>query len=61
MTSFDRIAHCYDETRAIPPEARAAVVAGIARELARVASSPLLLERRVSTWRRSSWRDGPSG
>jgi len=51
MTSFDRIAHCYDETRAIPPAACAAVVAAIAGVLRRRASHPFLLEIGVGTGR----------
>lgn len=50
-TSFDRVAHCYDETRALPAEVMAAVVARIADELGPITSSPLLLEVGVGTGR----------
>src|SRR4030095_2484529 len=50
-TSFARVAHCYDETRALPAEVMAAVVARIAGELGPITSSPLLLEVGVGTGR----------
>ncbi len=51
MTCFDRVAHCYDETRAIPPEVAATVAAGIAAELRRRTSGESLLEAGVGTGR----------
>src|SRR5262245_48118719 len=49
--SFDRVAHCYDETRAMPPDAHAAVTAGIARVARTIAAEPLLLEMGIGTGR----------
>jgi len=49
--SFDRVAHCYDETRAMPPEAQAAVTAGIARVARTITAEPLLLEMGIGTGR----------
>jgi ubiquinone/menaquinone biosynthesis C-methylase UbiE len=51
MTSFDRVAHCYDETRTIPPEVSAAVAASIAAQLPRAARPPSLLEVGIGTGR----------
>ena len=48
--SFDRVAHLYDATRGLPPEAEAAVAAGLARALAAVAH-PHVLEVGVGTGR----------
>src|SRR5262249_3859860 len=49
--SFDRVAHCYDETRAMPPEAHAAGTAGIDRVARRIAADPLRLEMGIGTGR----------
>jgi nucleoid-associated protein YgaU len=49
--SFDRVAHCYDETRAMPDDAHAAITAGIARAARAVAPEPLLLEMGIGTGR----------
>jgi len=51
MTSFDRVAHCYDETRAIPPEVSAEVAASIAAQLPRDGRPPALLEVGIGTGR----------
>jgi len=51
MTSFDRVAHCYDETRAIPPEVSATVAASIAAQLPRSGRPPSLLEVGIGTGR----------
>jgi len=51
LKSFDRVAHCYDETRGLPPEVERAVaerIAGFARE---AAPSPRVLEVGVGTGR----------
>jgi SAM-dependent methyltransferase len=49
--SFDRVAHCYDETRAMPEDAHAAITAGLARAARAVAPEPLLLEMGIGTGR----------
>jgi len=49
--SFDRVAHCYDETRAMPEEARHAIADGIVRVLRTVAPAPRLLEVGIGTGR----------
>ena len=49
--SFDRVAHCYDETRAMPPDAQAAVTADIVRVARTIAAEPLLLEMGIGTGR----------
>ena len=49
--SFDRVADCYDATRALPPDALAAITGGIARALRDVAPAPSLLEVGVGTGR----------
>ena len=49
--SFDRVAHCYDQTRALPPEVHAAVTAGIARAARAVAPLPTVLEIGIGTGR----------
>src|SRR6185295_11063968 len=51
LKSFDRVAEVYDETRGLPPEAEAAIGAGIARELRDVAAAPRLLEVGIGTGR----------
>src|SRR5262245_55062984 len=51
MTSFDRVAHCYDETRGIPSEVSAAIAASIAAQLPRAAGTPSLLEVGIGTGR----------
>jgi len=49
--SFDRVAHCYDETRAMPAAAHAAVTDGIARALRAVAPAPSVLAIGIGTGR----------
>jgi SAM-dependent methyltransferase len=49
--SFDRVADVYDRTRAMPPDAAAAVTAGIAAVLREGAADPRLLEVGVGTGR----------
>ena len=49
--SFDRIAHCYDATRAMPDAAHADVTAGLMRTLRAVTLAPRLLEIGVGTGR----------
>ncbi len=51
LNSFDRVAHCYDETRGLPPEAARQIGAGIARIVREIALSPRLLEVGVGTGR----------
>lgn len=51
LKSFDRVADCYDATRALPPDALAAVADGIVRTLRAVAPVPALLEVGVGTGR----------
>jgi len=51
LKSFDRVADCYDATRALPPEAESAAVAGIMRALTQVAPRPALLEVGIGTGR----------
>jgi SAM-dependent methyltransferase len=50
-TSFDRVADCYDATRALPPAALAGVAAGIAQAAHALAPAPALLEVGVGTGR----------
>jgi SAM-dependent methyltransferase len=49
--SFDRVADVYDRTRAMPPDATAAVTAGIAAVLRDAAPNPRLLEVGLGTGR----------
>ena len=49
--SFDRIAHCYDATRAMPHAAHAGVTAGLVRSLCDATLAPRLLEIGVGTGR----------
>jgi SAM-dependent methyltransferase len=49
--SFDRVADVYDRTRAMPPDATAAVTAGIAAVLRDAAPDPRLLEVGLGTGR----------
>jgi len=49
--SFDRIAHCYDATRAMPNAAHADVTAGLVRTLRAATPAPRLLEIGVGTGR----------
>ena len=51
IKSFDRVAHCYDETRGMPPEAARRVSDAIARILRGVSPSPRLIEVGVGTGR----------
>ena len=49
--SFDRVADVYDRTRGLPPEATAAVTAGIAGVLRAAVDSPCVLDVGVGTGR----------
>jgi SAM-dependent methyltransferase len=49
--SFDRVADCYDATRALPPAVHEAAIAGIVRTLQDVAAQPSLLEVGIGTGR----------
>ena len=51
LKSFDRVAHCYDDTRGMPPEASRAVGDAIAAMARKVSPSPRLLEVGVGTGR----------
>ena len=51
LKSFDRVAHCYDETRGIPADAARQIGEGIARIAREVAPSPRLIEIGVGTGR----------
>jgi|CXWL01.1.fsa_nt_gi ubiquinone/menaquinone biosynthesis C-methylase UbiE len=51
LKSFDRVAHLYDETRGIPPEAERQIGDGIAALLRETAAQPRLLEVGIGTGR----------
>lgn len=51
LKSFDRVAHCYDDTRGVPPEAARAIGEGMAAVLRGVRESPRALEIGVGTGR----------
>jgi len=51
LKSFDRVADCYDATRALPPAAEAAVASGIMRALRQVRARPTVLEVGIGTGR----------
>lgn len=51
LKSFDRVADCYDETRAMPRDAEAAVAAGIVATLRALTPAPRLLEVGIGTGR----------
>jgi len=51
LKSFDRVAHVYDQTRGLPPDAERAVADGIAAKLREVAPHPRLLEVGIGTGR----------
>lgn len=51
LKSFDRVAHLYDETRGIPPEAERQIGDGIAALLHEIAPRPHLLEVGIGTGR----------
>ena len=51
LKSFDRVAHVYDQTRGMPPDAERAVADGIAAILHEVAPRPRLLEVGIGTGR----------
>ncbi|MHB8375415.1 MAG: class I SAM-dependent methyltransferase [Dehalococcoidia bacterium] len=51
LTSFDRVADVYDETRGLPPGVERAVGGGIARIVFEVAQEPRLLEVGIGTGR----------
>ena len=51
LKSFDRVAHCYDATRALPRDAEATVIAAIFAALQHVAAVPRVLEAGIGTGR----------
>jgi SAM-dependent methyltransferase len=51
LKSFDRVADCYDATRALPPDAEAAVAEGIMHALREVSAVPNVLEVGIGTGR----------
>ena len=51
LKSFDRVAHLYDETRGIPPEAEREIADGIADLLRTTGEEPHLLEVGIGTGR----------
>lgn len=51
VRSFDRVADVYDATRGLPPDAEAAVGAGLCAVLHRLAPAPRLLEVGIGTGR----------
>jgi ubiquinone/menaquinone biosynthesis C-methylase UbiE len=51
LRSFDRVAHCYDETRGMPPEASRAIGESIAAIARGIAPAPRLLEVGIGTGR----------
>jgi len=51
LKCFDRVADCYDATRAFPPGIEPAVVDGIVRALREVAPAPTVLEVGIGTGR----------
>ncbi len=51
LKSFDRVAHCYDETRGLPPEVEQQVGAAIASIAREISAAPRLLEVGVGTGR----------
>ena len=51
LKSFDRVAHCYDDTRGVPAEVSRAIGDGIAAIVREVAPQPRLLEVGVGTGR----------
>lgn len=51
LKSFDRVAHCYDETRAMPPDVTAQVADAISAVLGEVAERPQVIEVGIGTGR----------
>jgi SAM-dependent methyltransferase len=51
LKSFDRVAHCYDETRGMPPAAAQKVGEAIAARAFEVSSSPRIIEVGIGTGR----------
>jgi len=51
LRSFDRVAHCYDETRGMPPAASRAIGESIAAIARGIAPAPRLLEVGIGTGR----------
>ena len=51
LKSFDRVAHVYDQTRGMPPDAECAVADGIVAKLHELAPHPRLLEVGIGTGR----------
>ena len=51
LKSFDRVAHCYDETRGLPDEVAREVGDGIAAILREVSDAPRVLECGIGTGR----------
>jgi ubiquinone/menaquinone biosynthesis C-methylase UbiE len=51
LTSFDRVAHCYDETRGIPPDAERAIAGALAAIIRAATPRPRVLEVGIGTGR----------
>lgn len=51
LKSFDRVAHCYDETRGLPPAAERAIAEALAAIIREAAPSPRVLEVGIGTGR----------
>lgn len=51
LKSFDRVAHCYDETRAMPPHVTVQVIDAVESVLREVAAAPWLVEVGIGTGR----------
>ena len=51
LKSFDRVAHCYDETRGLPDEVAREVGEGIAAILRQIRDSPSMIECGIGTGR----------
>lgn len=51
LKSFDRVAHCYDDTRGFPPDAERAIAAALAALVREAAAEPRVLEVGVGTGR----------
>src|SRR5437870_1472072 len=51
LKSFDRVAHCYDDTRGLPPDVSGQVARGILVALHQVSPTPRLLEVGIGTGR----------
>jgi len=51
LKSFDRVAHCYDDTRGFPPDAERAIAVALAAIVREAAADPRVLEVGVGTGR----------